>query len=208
MTRAFVIAAFVLTAPAFATTRPARQNKGDTGKALVQVMKLEGRWARAVVRRDVKALGRILADDYTGSDSGGTVRNKAQTSAELKSAPVPVESLTPYDFGVEIDGDAATVNARATIKLRLEGQVVSRTFSYTRHYVRRKGRWLVPESHTSGEGDDGGGRWTGQDLPRSGGAGKLLGTEVYPRFVSPQGAGSPAGTLNFLVRARPRPPRA
>src|SRR5215213_2556293 len=122
MMRAFVIAAFVLSFSTHAPGRPARQNGGDTSKALVQVMKLEGRWARAVVRRDLKALGRILADDYVGTGSDGAVRNKRQTLAELRSSPVPIESLTPYDFGVEIDGDSATVNARARVTLRLESQ--------------------------------------------------------------------------------------
>lgn len=171
MERTFVTAALVLVAAATVAGRPARQKGGDASQALVQVMRLEGRWARAVVRRDVKALGRILADDYVGTSSDGTVRNKRQTLAELKSTTVPIESLTPYDFGVEIDGEAATVNARAAVRLRLEGRLVGRTFSYTRHYVRRKGRWLVLDSHTEGEGGGGGG--TTQDLSRRGAAGML-----------------------------------
>jgi len=153
MTRTFITATLILAGCAPALGIPARQRTGDTSKAVTQLMKLEGKWARAVVRRDAKALGRILADDYAGTGSDGTVRNKAQTLAELKAAAVPIESLTPYDIDVDINGDRATVNARATVMLRLEGRAVSRSFSYTRHYVRRKGKWNVLDSHTKEDGE-------------------------------------------------------
>src|SRR5215207_11479455 len=107
MMRAFVIAAFVLSFSTHAPGRSPRQRGGDTSKALVQVMKLEGRWVRAVMRRDVKALGRILADDYVGTGSDGEVHDKARTLAELRTAAVGFESLKPYDFDVRVDGDTA-----------------------------------------------------------------------------------------------------
>jgi len=149
MMRAFVIAAFVLAFSSPAPGRPARQKGGDTGKALVQVMKLEGRWVRAVMRRDVKALGRILADDYVGTGSDGEVHDKAQTLAELRSAPVGFKSFTQDGFDVRFDGDTATVTGRATVTVLVEDEAVSSLFSYTRVYVRRKGRWQVTSSRTT-----------------------------------------------------------
>jgi hypothetical protein len=81
MTRMLITAALILAFAAPGLGCPARQSTDDTSKAVAQVMKLEGRWARAVVRRDAKALGRILADDYMGTGSDCAVRKKTQTLA-------------------------------------------------------------------------------------------------------------------------------
>src|SRR5215212_4796825 len=149
MMRAFIIAAFVLSFSTHAPGRPPRQRGGDTSRALVQVMKLEGRWVRAVMRRDVKALGRILADDYVGTGSDGEVHDKARTLAELKSAVVGFKSFKQDGSDVRFDGDTATVTGRATVTVLLEDQAVSTLFSYTRVYDRRKGRWQVTSSRTT-----------------------------------------------------------
>ena len=148
MMRAFVIAVFVLSFSTHAPGGPPRQRGGDTSKALVQVMKLEGRWVKAVMRRDVKVLGRILADDYVGTGSDGEVHDKAQTLAELRSAPVGFKSFKQDGFDVRFDGDTATVTGRAAVTVLVEDEPVSALFSYTRVYVRRKGRWQVTQSRT------------------------------------------------------------
>src|SRR5829696_1925022 len=149
MMRAFVIAAFVLSFPTHAPGRQARRQGGDTSKALVQVMKLEGRWVKAVMRRDTKALGRILADDYVGTGSDGEVHDKAQTLAELRSATVGFKSFTQDGFDVRFDGDTATVTGRAAVTVLVEDEAVSTLFTYTRVYARRKGRWQVTSSRTT-----------------------------------------------------------
>jgi len=153
MMRAFAIAAFVMSFSTHAPGRQARRQGGDTSKALVQVMKLEGRWVKAVMRRDTKALGRILADDYVGTGSDGEVHDKAQTLAELRSATAGFKSFTQDGFDVRFDGDTATVTGRATVTVLVEDEAVSAQFNYTRVYVRRKGRWRVVESNTTREAE-------------------------------------------------------
>jgi ketosteroid isomerase-like protein len=155
MMRAFVIAALFLSASAPVQGRAARQGSGgvDISRALVQVMRLEGRWVKAVMRRDVKALGRILADDYVGTGSDGEVHNKAQTLAELKSAAVGFKSFKQDGFDVRFDGGTATVTGRATITVLVEDAEVSGRFTYTRVYVRRRGRWQVIQSRTTYVGE-------------------------------------------------------
>lgn len=153
MSRTLITAALMLSFAAATTARPARQKGGDTSKALVEVMRLEGRWARAVVRRDVKALGRILADDYVGTGSDGEVRDKARTLAELKSVFVGFKSFTQDGFDVRFEGDTATVTGCATVTALVEGREVSGRYTYTRVYVRRKGRWQVTQSRTTRVGD-------------------------------------------------------
>src|SRR5215210_2157610 len=119
MMRAFTIAAFTLAVSFFVPGQPARQNNGDTSKAVMRVMKLESRWVRAVMRRDAKALGRILADDYVGTSSSGEARNKAQTMADFKSAALSFSSMELDDFDVRVYGDQCVVSGRATVKVNI-----------------------------------------------------------------------------------------
>jgi ketosteroid isomerase-like protein len=151
--RALIIKALILAVSVSALGQPVRQNSGDTSKAVAQVMKLESRWVRAVMRRDAKALGRILADDYEGTSSDGEIRNKEQTLNELKSASVGFKSLEPYGFDVRVGGDTATVTGRIVVKVVVEDQLVTSRFSYTRDYVKRKGRWQVVSSRTTRIGE-------------------------------------------------------
>src|SRR5215210_2955959 len=144
-----IIVAFTVLMPSSVLCRQANQSAGDTGRAVRAVMKLESRWVRAVTRRDAKALGRILADDYVGTGSDGEVHDKAQTLAELRSAPVGFKSFTQDGFDVRFDGDTATVTGRATVTVLVEEEAVSTLFSYTRVYVRRKGRWQVTQTLTT-----------------------------------------------------------
>ena len=144
-----IIVAFTVLMPSSVLCRQANQSAGDTAGAVRAVMKLESRWVRAVTRRDAKALGRILADDYVGTGSDGEVHDKARTLAELRTAAVGFESLKPYDFDVRVDGDTTTVTGRVLAKVMLEGEVVSSRFGYTRIYVKRKGRWQVTQSRTT-----------------------------------------------------------
>src|SRR5215211_8980961 len=120
-----IIVAFTDLMPSSVLCRQANKSAGDTARAVRAVMKLESRWVRAVTRRDVKALGRILADDYVGTGSDGEVHDKAQTLAELRSAPVGFKSFKQDGFDVRFDGDTATVTGRATVTVLVEDEAVS-----------------------------------------------------------------------------------
>jgi ketosteroid isomerase-like protein len=149
MKRALIAIAFLAVTHPPALCRQTPQGAGDEADAVRAVMKLEGKWVRAVLRRDAKALSRILADEYRGTGSDGEVHDKARTPAELRTAAVGFESLKPYDFDVRVDGDTTTVTGRVPAKVMLEGEVVSSRFGYTRIYVKRKGRWRVVASRTT-----------------------------------------------------------
>jgi len=149
MKRTLIVMALLMAMHPSAPGRQSHQSAGDEAGAVRAVMKLEGKWVRAVLRRDAKTLARILADEYRGTGSDGEVHDKARTLAELRTAAVGFESLKPYDFDVRVDGDTTTVTRRVLAKVMLEGEVVSSRFGYTRIYVKRKGRWQVTQSRTT-----------------------------------------------------------
>ena len=120
----------------------ARQGAGaeeETRAALVAVK-------RAVVAghkaRDAAALDRLYADDYTATDSKGTVRTKQQLLAGLKTDPEIVEG--EYDLiAVRRWGDIAVATGRGHLVYRNPDRStrVSDYYSFN-VFERRDGRWV------------------------------------------------------------------
>lgn len=118
-------------------------------KAVVDVMKIEGRWNQAVAQRDAKTFKRILADDYSGTTSGGEVRTKTETINRLLNSADRFESLTPCDFDLKFEGPRVVVLGHVLAKMKLADETTERSFSYSRVYEKRKGMWLVIRSETN-----------------------------------------------------------
>lgn len=105
------------------------------------VLAVEREYVRAHVERDVAALDRVLADDF--SMFRGTVKKEHRLA--LVSNPLfRVTSLKTDDVQVVVDGKAAFVTGTA----RLTGSFRGREFNtprygYTRHLAKRGGRWQI-----------------------------------------------------------------
>jgi ketosteroid isomerase-like protein len=105
------------------------------------VLEVEREYIRAHTERDVAALDRVLADDFTSF--GGRV-GKEQRLALLASPLFTVTSLETDDVSVGVSGDEAWVAGRA----RMSGSFRGRDFTtpqyrFTRRYERRGGRWQI-----------------------------------------------------------------
>ena len=97
--------------------------------------------ARAHTERDVAALDRVLADDFTSFS--GKVR-KEQRLALLANPYFVVTSLATDGVSVSVRGDEAWVSGTA----RLSGSFRGRDFTtpryeFMRRYERRDGRWQI-----------------------------------------------------------------
>ena len=105
------------------------------------VLAVEREYVRAHVERDVAALDRVLADDF--SMFGGRVR-KEHRMALLASPFFKVVSLSTEDVRVSVSGDEARVTGRARMKAETRGrEFQSPPYEYTRRLVRRDGRWQI-----------------------------------------------------------------
>lgn len=108
-------------------------------------------WDQAYQARDVQALGRILADDFTLTDASGAVLTRAEYLMSVVKRPEfnqPAGPLASYDVTVKIDGDKAVVTGRSPIKGRPRGkaQTVTGNFFFTDEWVRQQGVWKVRQS--------------------------------------------------------------
>ncbi|MBV9924619.1 MAG: nuclear transport factor 2 family protein [Acidobacteria bacterium] len=105
------------------------------------VLAVEREYVRAHVDRDVDALDRVLADDF--SMFGGRV-TKEHRLALVSNPLFAVTSLKTDDVQVVVDGGHAMISGTA----RLTGSFRGREFNtprygYTRHLVKRGGRWQI-----------------------------------------------------------------
>ena len=124
---------------AFAQAKPAAPAKSASVEQ--ELIKLENDWNNALVKRDVAALSRIVADDWTFIDDEGTVITKAQSLANLKSGEDAFTSAVGDEWKVRVYGDAAVVLGRWTVKEQYKGKDVSGQYRSVDTWIRRDGRW-------------------------------------------------------------------
>jgi hypothetical protein len=121
----------------------------QTASAEQELIKLEKGWNDSWVKRDWAFLDRILADDYTGTHSDGSVFTKAQEIADMKSNESAVASIMSDDFKVRIYGDVAVVTFHFTTKEQTKGKDTSGQYRTTDTWVKHEGRWKCVAGHSS-----------------------------------------------------------
>jgi ketosteroid isomerase-like protein len=110
-----------------------------------EIDQLEDDWRRAVLTSDTKAMDALLADDYIGISANGTIENKDQTLARLRSGGVHITSLTISERKVRFYEKTAVVTSLAELQgTSAEGNSVGGSYRYTRVYVRNlQGEWKI-----------------------------------------------------------------
>ena len=142
-----IVLAFAVSMPSFAHGGQSQHSADDTARVVQAVMKLERKWVSAILRHDVKTMDRLLADDFIGVGSGGVVRDKIQTMADFRSSPASFTAIDLDEFNFRVDADSYVMSGRARVKVRLEDQELSQQFSYSKVYVKRRGRWQIIALH-------------------------------------------------------------
>jgi ketosteroid isomerase-like protein len=105
------------------------------------VLAVEHEYVRAHVERDVAALDRVLADDF--SMFAGRV-TKEHRLALLRNPVVAFTSLETEGVNVIVNGDEAFVTGTARLTGRFRGRdYTTPRYGYTRHLERRGGRWQI-----------------------------------------------------------------
>ncbi len=105
------------------------------------VLAVEREYVRAHVERDVEALDRVLADDF--SMFGGRV-TKEHRLAMLSNPFFTVTSLATEDVSVRVRGAEAWVSGRAKMSGSFRGRDYSTPqYGFTRRYERREGQWQI-----------------------------------------------------------------
>ena len=112
-----------------------------TGDVEREVLEVEREYVRAHLERDLAALDRLLAEDF--SSFRGRVR-KEHRLAMLANPYFRVASLSTKDVRVEVSGEEARVSGRALMKGSLSGrEIETPNYDFTRRLAKRDGRWRI-----------------------------------------------------------------
>ena len=134
-----VVLLFAVSCQVFAQAKPAAPAKGASVEQ--ELIKLENDWNDAMVKRDMAALNRIVADDWTIIDSDGIIVTKTEFLANLKSGADVYTSAVGDEWKVRVYGDAAVVLSRETVKEQYKGKDVSGQYRFTDTWIKKAGRW-------------------------------------------------------------------
>jgi len=114
-----------------------------------QLLALERAWDTAVVKRDVKSLDRILADDFMLIWINGQISGKREMLANVAARKADIDPFETEDVNVRIYGDAAILTGRFTQTARLGERHETNQFRYTDVYHRTRRGWQVVSAHAS-----------------------------------------------------------
>ena len=111
-----------------------------------QVLKLEQVWMRAAQSRDIRALSRILSDDYLDINYRGMVRDKADA---LHAPNLRIKAYTQKlnQERVRVYGNTAIVTGRGLLTTSKRHYA----WRFTDVFVRRDGRWRAVSSQETPE---------------------------------------------------------
>ena len=123
--------------------------KTQAGSVEQELIKLENEWGDALIKHDPAPIDKMLADDFIGTTSEGTIYTKAQLLEGVKSSKEDIISMVDDEVKVHVYGDAAVMSARNTIKMRVEGKETIFLDRYTDAWVKRDDRWKCVAGHNS-----------------------------------------------------------
>jgi ketosteroid isomerase-like protein len=108
-----------------------------------EIEALEQQWQQATVTNNIGEMNRLLADDYVGITSNGTVENKPQALAQRSAGTIRITKLELTDTRVRVYGDTAVVTSQALLEGTNGTSDISGQYRYTRVYNRRLGQWKI-----------------------------------------------------------------
>ena len=106
--------------------------------------RLERQWRDAILSGDTARMNTLLADDYMAITPFGTLQNKDQTLAGLRSGRWRFTTLTMSNRKVRFYGRTALVTSQAEVQASTPEGELSGDYLYTRVYARdARGNWKI-----------------------------------------------------------------
>lgn len=103
----------------------------------------------AIRLRDLAALERLLAPDFTLVGPGADVQSRAQVIDEVKAGDPAYERFENHGMTARTYGDTAVVLGITSLKGRSGGKPFAVDVRFTDTLVRRGGRWALVASHVT-----------------------------------------------------------
>lgn len=117
------------------------------------VLRVQREWMEAVRDKDAAALDRILADDYTYTDSRGGVTNKADSLRQTRNQNDQMKAFHTSEEAARVYGDVAIVTGRLRVEGTASGVPYDAEVRFTDILARIDGRWRAVAAHASRAGE-------------------------------------------------------
>jgi len=137
---ALIAASVCLTAPVLARDDP------RTEKAVIQTLH---RACAAYERGDIQAMEQLLTEDFTLTNSAGTVTTRHDDIELARKGAVQYDVFRNKDMKARLHGDAAIVTGRTIVKGSSGKNDFDAEFQFTDTLVLQEGKWRVASSHVS-----------------------------------------------------------
>jgi len=117
---------------------------GQKHESRHDIDQLEDEWREAVLSANTKVMDSLLAPDYMGITSSGTLQSRDETLQGMSSGRLRFALLDVSDRKVRFYGTTAVVTSLANIQATTPDGKISGNFRYTHVYVRdAEGDWKI-----------------------------------------------------------------
>jgi len=113
----------------------------QTANVEQDIRTLHDQGRQAALSGDTDFFEKHLTSKYLGIGGDGRLRTKPETIQEFKSGAVKYQSIDEHDVQVNMYGNAAVVDSRASVKMTANGKPISGDFRATFVYVKQGGVW-------------------------------------------------------------------
>ena len=136
MRKALVCAAILMWGAMW--TGAEQQSMSDEGG---RVLALETAWNHALEAKDTKALNMVLASTFVSLDIDGSVTNKSEFLAGIKSPAYQPSQAVTEQSSVQVYGDAAVVVGIFRVKGIEKGKPYVRRERFIDTWIKTNGAW-------------------------------------------------------------------
>lgn len=126
-------------------------NAADTRQ---EISDMEQKWAEAVQRNDVDAIGSFLSDDFTFVNPRGQLLTRSQHLDDFRNKRTVFTKVELSDVQIRVYGEAAVVTSRPKITGYAVTPAGTTKFDaqparFTDTLIRREGKWQSVARHMS-----------------------------------------------------------
>jgi ketosteroid isomerase-like protein len=120
----------------------ARAQQASSAEAERYIKESERQWAESVANGDASVVERILADDFLGVDTDGSLYSKAKAVEDTPKSAVEFVSNHANEVKVRFYGDTAVAQGSESWVRRTEKPLRGR-FVWTDTWIRRNSKWQI-----------------------------------------------------------------
>jgi hypothetical protein len=106
-----------------------------------RIMSLESAWNQAEVQHDTRAMGMLLGEAFTYTDSDGSVMNKAQWLDLMKKETDTFEQLGNFKIEVNLYGNVALVTGGYRERVKMKRTSIVRSGRFIDVWIELRGEW-------------------------------------------------------------------